>query len=50
VNKPEVGSPVNAEWAAPEISANLDTPVGHLGLSAQDLDALHAFLMTLSDE
>ena len=37
-------------WAAPEIPANVESRTGHLGLSAQDLDDLYAFLLTLTDE
>ncbi len=36
-------------WAPPEIAANVDARVGHLGLSKQELDDLEVFLETLSD-
>lgn len=36
-------------WPAPEVAANLDDRVGHLGLTSDELDALAAFLGTLTD-
>ncbi|HEY3801057.1 MAG TPA: cytochrome c peroxidase [Kofleriaceae bacterium] len=36
-------------WAGPEIAANVDQRVGHLRLSAKDLEDLRAFLLTLDD-
>ena len=51
LNTRDVGSPDPAvgAWAPPEVAANVDAHVGHLGLSAQDLDDLAAFLGTLTD-
>ena len=37
------------QWAAPEVAANLDQRIGHLGLSDADIDDLLAFLNTLTD-
>ncbi|HEU4733399.1 MAG TPA: cytochrome c peroxidase [Kofleriaceae bacterium] len=37
-------------WPGPEVPATVDRRVGHLGLSAQDIDDLAAFLSTLTDE
>ena len=36
-------------WPGPEVTANVDSRVGHLELSAQDLADLRAFLLTLDD-
>lgn len=36
-------------WPAPEVTANMDTTVGSLGLSAEEEDQIVAFLMTLTD-
>ena len=36
-------------WAPPEVAANVDPRVGHLNLSAQDLEDLRVFLLTLDD-
>ena len=36
-------------WAGPEVAANVDQRVGHLRLSAQDLEDLRVFLLTLND-
>ncbi|MGE5457832.1 MAG: cytochrome-c peroxidase [Methanococcaceae archaeon] len=36
-------------WPAPEVSENLDTNVGNLGLTDAEEDAIVAFLKTLSD-
>jgi cytochrome c peroxidase len=44
------GSNARCSWPAPEIPANVDRTVGNLGLSEDDLDALAAFLETLTDE
>jgi cytochrome c peroxidase len=37
-------------WALPEVPATVDPRVGHLGLSAQQLDDLEEFLGTLTDQ
>ncbi len=42
--------PAVGAWAAPEVTRNVDQRVGHLGLSAQDMADLVAFLATLTDE
>lgn len=44
------GSEVRCSWPAPEIPATVDRTVGNLRLSSEDLDALAAFLETLTDE
>lgn len=51
LNTRDVGSPDPAvgKWAPPEVSANVDRHVGHLGLSTHDVDDLEAFLRTLTD-
>jgi cytochrome c peroxidase len=49
LNTRDVGSPTNGAWGPPEVAANVDPRVGHLGLTAQDLVDLAAFLGTLSD-
>ncbi len=49
LNTRDVGSPTNGAWAPPEVAANVDPRIGHLGLTAQDLVDLAAFLGTLSD-
>jgi hypothetical protein len=36
-------------WAGPEVDANVDQRIGHLHLSAQDLEDLRVFLLTLDD-
>ena len=36
-------------WPAPEVSANVDTTVGKLGLTPQEEDQLVAFMKTLTD-
>ena len=36
-------------WPAPEVSQNLNTTVGRLGLSDQEEDQIVAFLKTLTD-
>jgi cytochrome c peroxidase len=36
-------------WPAPEVSANLSTVIGNLGLASQDEDDIVAFLQTLTD-
>ena len=36
-------------WPAPEISDNLDTEVGNMGLTDQEVDDIVAFLKTLTD-
>jgi cytochrome c peroxidase len=50
LNTRDVGSPTIGTRKAPEVNANVDAHVGKLGLSAQDLDDLFAFLNTLTDE
>ncbi len=50
INTRDVGSADNGPWAAPEVAANVEPSIGHLGLSAQDLSDLFAFLQTLDDE
>ena len=50
INTRDVGSATNGAWAVPEVAANVDARVGHLGLSAQDLSDLLAFVQTLDDE
>jgi len=37
------------DWPAPEVSENLDSEVGDLGLSDQEIDDIVAFLNTLTD-
>ncbi len=37
------------DWPAPEVSDNLDTEVGDMGLTDQDVDDIVAFLNTLTD-
>ena len=37
------------DWEAPEVSANLNTNIGDLGLSDDEVDDIVAFLMTLTD-
>ena len=39
----------DGSWPAPEVPANVDARVGHLGLSDAELDDLVAFLDTLTD-
>jgi cytochrome c peroxidase len=39
----------NGGWKPPEVAANVDSHVGHLGLSDADIDDLQAFLKTLND-
>ncbi len=36
-------------WALPEVAENLDPRVGNLGLTDSEVDAIVAFLETLSD-
>jgi hypothetical protein len=36
-------------WPSPEVTANLDMTVGHLGLSDKEEDQIVAFLQTLND-
>jgi len=36
-------------WEGPEVSANVDPRIGHLHLTAQDLEDLRVFLLTLDD-
>ncbi|MGK7297368.1 MAG: cytochrome-c peroxidase [Candidatus Wenzhouxiangella sp. M2_3B_020] len=55
--KPECPDPMTTEedalaqgcWPAPEVSVNIDDTVGALGLTAEEEDAIVAFLETLSD-
>lgn len=42
---PHVGS-----WAAPEVAANVERRVGHLGLTNAEIDDLDGFLQTLTDQ
>jgi cytochrome c peroxidase len=48
-NTRDVGSPDTGPWAPPEVAANVDPRVGHLGLSTKDVNDLWSFLKTLSD-
>ena len=50
LNTRDTWSPHNGAWQAPEVAANVDGHVGHLGLSQADLDDLFAFLGTLTDQ
>ena len=36
-------------WPAPEVSQNLDTTIGNLGLTNKEEDQIVAFLKTLTD-
>ncbi len=50
LNTRDVGSAEVGAWPPPEVAANVDRDhVGHLGLSAQDVADLVAFLNTLTD-
>jgi cytochrome c peroxidase len=51
LNTRDVGSrdPATKPWAAPEIAANVETRIGHLGLTDKDIEDLEAFLETLDD-
>jgi cytochrome c peroxidase len=42
--------PLVKPWAPPEVAANVEQRVGHLGLSPRDLDDLDNFLETLTDK
>jgi cytochrome c peroxidase len=42
--------PSTKPWAKPEVGAHVEQRVGHLGLTAAELDDLDAFLETLTDE
>ena len=44
------GTNARCSWPAPEVPSTVDTSVGNLGLSRDDLDALAAFLETLTDD
>ncbi len=37
-------------WSAPEVAANVDQRIGHLGLTDQEVDDLDEFLQTLTDQ
>ncbi len=37
-------------WAAPEVAANVEPKIGHLGLSAAEVEDLEVFLETLTDQ
>jgi cytochrome c peroxidase len=50
LNTRDVGSPDTGPWAWPEVAANLESRVGHLGLTQNDVFDLLAFLETLTDE
>ncbi len=39
----------SGDWPAPEVSDNLDTEVGNMGLTDQEIDDIVAFLNTLTD-
>lgn len=55
--KPECPDPLTTEgdalaqgcWPAPEVAENVDEQIGALGLTAEEEDAIVAFLKTLSD-
>ncbi len=49
-NTRDIGSPEVGTWPAPEVAANLERSVGHLGLSQADVFDLVAFLNTLTDD
>jgi cytochrome c peroxidase len=50
LNTRDVGSKDVGPWAAPEVAANVDARVGHLGLTEKDIEDLMAFLETLNDQ
>jgi cytochrome c peroxidase len=50
LNTRDVGSKDVGPWDAPEVAANVDSHVGHLGLTAQDIQDVMAFLETLNDQ
>jgi cytochrome c peroxidase len=48
-NTRDVGSSDVGPWAPPEVAANVDARVGHLGLSTEDVYDVLSFLQTLTD-